>query len=441
MSELKVMMFGASRSGKTSILASMLEGCKKLYKYDLQLNGVDDTSSFVKAIREMKDLCDSKNPRERMTTLWGTNEIQTYKFNLSYLDAPSAGKSTIVIYDVPGEIFDTMEEHRIIELEQDVQQCQIIIVAFDTPAMLWSEGEGQTYQAIISCTDALQRLLPHLGRAIDENRGPGNKCLKSIIFAPIKCECYLHKDSNKFMHDIEAAIRNIYSEILDRVRDHRYKVSIIPMETIGGVYFTRYSDMNEMKVLFYNPNKEFELDDEGKLYEDRDDRDTTPDGEFIERKITRCEIIDDYNVTLARTGQSYALEEGDYLIPTSQMPKYPYVYDTDKAIPYIWYKPNGRGFKQKDCEKVLYEIIKMTIQQLAADSRQDINTILNSEGNILERFLDGLGISGFFENSKQRRELCKALKKMSQGGVFDDTIVLLNNIDKDYSTGLKIRQQ
>lgn len=435
MSEIKVMLVGASRSGKTSILASMMRECNnKLGNYNLQLDGLSNTS-FRNSISEMQDLCDSENSNERMPPLRGNQDVTEYRFALSYLNAKKAGSTTITVYDIPGEIFE--DESRIRDVETYATECQIIIVAIDTPAMLWLNGNrrGQRYQEIVCCTTALQRLVNNLGTAIDEDREENNKCLKTIIFVPIKCEHLLHSNSTQFKMDIEQVIKGAYADILEmnRIKLARCKVSIIPMETIGGVIFTKYSEADKMKVLYYDSNKVFGPEDENKSWED-EDNDVTQDGDIRTKKITRCENINTGTVRIARTGMSYALQEGDELKPTSERKRYPYVYDQGKAIPYIWYRPTGDGYQPKNCINVLYEIIKIAIQQIAADSNKDINDILEGKLGFWEKIIDII-----FGNATQRQELCKSLKAMTQDKVFDNSIIIQNNIDNDYSTKLKIR--
>lgn len=437
MSEIKVMLFGASRSGKTSILASMLEGCREnLSRYRLQLRAENEDASFTNATGSMMDFCDTKSPRPRMTTLRGDNEIKKYRFRLSYLDAPTAGRNTIVICDVPGEIYTKEDCEKNEALEKEFQESQIVIVAVDTPALLWTGNAGQHYQKLISCNCELSSLVCHLGTAIDEKRKDGNKCLKSIIFAPIKCEKYLHQDADKFKRDIRAAIECVYKEVLDQVKPLRYKVSIIPMETIGGVHFHHYSEADAMKVLVFNPKSNDDVSFD--KYEEITALESPTVAEFIPNvMLSRCEMLDDHTVILARSGKAYQLKEGDFLIPTSKMAEYPYVYSEGKTIPYIWYKSNGQGFCQKNCEKALYEVIKLVVQEITASSKLDINRLINWDLGFWETIK--LFLLGMLDDTRQLQQLCKALKAMSQKHEFDEAIELSNNIDSDFSTGLKIR--
>lgn len=429
------MLFGASRSGKTSILASMLEGCKKnLAKYGLQLRAENEDLSFSKATGSMMDLCDTESPRPRMSTLRGDNEIKKYSFRLSYLDAPTAGRNTIVICDVPGERYKE-DDPDYETLEKEFQKSQIVIVAVDTPALLWTGNAGQHYQRLISSNIELNSLVQHLGKAIDEKRKDGNKCLKAIIFAPIKCEKYLHQDAEKFKRDICAAIECVYKDAIDAVKPLRYKVSIIPMETIGGVHFHHYSEDEAMKVLVYNPKSD---DTPFEHYEEQTALEPPVVAEIIPGvKLSRCEMLDDHTVILARSGCAYKLKEGDSLISTSKMAGYPYVYSEGKAIPYIWYKSNGQGFCQKNCEKALYEVIKLVVQEITASSKLDINRLINWNWGFWGTIK--LFLLGMLDDTRQLQQLCKALKAMSQKHEFDEAIELSNNIDSDFSTGLKIR--
>lgn len=451
MSEIKVMMVGASRSGKTSILASMMEFCSlNLAPYNLELAGADNNATFQTDIDNMKLLCNGDNSdngdsSSRMSSLRGTTDPVTYSFELSYLHAGNGvGKNKIIIYDVPGETFDTQDAARMSDIVDKVKECQIIIVAIDTPAMLWinQDREGGIYEGKICCTNAVHRLATHLGENLDGERPDNNKCLKSIIFVPIKCEHLLQNENTRgrFRELIKMKIEKYYRNTLEYAQEGRFKVSIVPVETIGGVLFDHYSDIKKMRVLYFKPNKDFSGCGENKLYEESNSE-IADDGTFVTQMVTRCELTGNNTVKTARAGQQYALLEGDELKLTSDMPDYPYVYAKQAPIPYIWYKPNGR-YNPKNCEIVLFEIVKITIQQFAADTGRNINDILNYERSFWEIVWDiirgALGGSPI-ANKEQLQLLCGALKKMADNRVFDNAIILQNRIDNDGSS-LKINQ-
>lgn len=448
MSEIKVLMVGASRSGKSSILASMMNECSTtLNQYRLQLLGADIEADFEGAIASMMALCNTPNSDPCMTALRGTQDPKEYRFKLSYLNCPNAGDTEIAVYDVPGEYYATADGRN--QLREYAQRCQILIVAIDTPALCWlGNRKDQQYENLISCKQALLDMVDNLGTGIDQDRLEGNKLLKSIIFAPIKCEYLIHRNSIGFSAGLMNLVKRYYGDIINStsVTEGRFKVSIIPMETIGGVEFDHYSDGDKMKVLYYSdPNIQ--------LYEETDNE-TSPDGTFCTRKVTRCELIDSRSVRIARTGELYALQDGDTLKNTIDMPDYPYVYRSDnnykKTIPYIWYTPTTKGiYEPKNCNKVLFEIIKLTIQQVADDFIQDgniknINDIFNMRNSnifdiIWDFIVETLTGNSPIANKRQLQELCKALKKMESEGEFDYAITIQNRIDPDGSI-LKINR-
>lgn len=432
MAEIKVLMFGASRSGKTSILASMIAGRNLLNTYRLQLYPSDDSpeSGFGKKIIEMKDLCDSKTHRDqpRMTALMGTQEVSEYKYELKCQDFPNAGLINIVFYDIPGEYVKQSNVTELRKLSEIAEKCQIIIVAVDTPALLWAYQNGQANQEFITAAESLQTIFSDLANGLDANLPENNKSLKSIIFAPIKCESYI--EDNKFYSEISRAIGEAYKDVIDFAKQLRCKISIIPMQTIGGVKFNKYSEPDEMFVLSYGQGSVTPQFKKGKDYEVTD----------LDSYITRCEKIDSQRVRIARSGDIYRLRDGDILTPTANMPKYPYVFAPGHPLPYIWYKAIGIGFKQKNCERVMYEVIKLTIQQIAATGNYSITNLLEQRndgfwGRLLRWILESMGLPF---NSDQLKGLCRALQGMAHNGVFNNEIVLLNNIDPNHDSPLRI---
>lgn len=423
MSEIKVLMVGASRSGKSSILASMKQHCDDnlLRQFSLDL-GSDE--AFIDEIRIMRDLCSDPNT-ERMTSLYGTREKKDYRFHLGYNGAGAAGKNDIVITDVPGELFASSAPKVIEEIEDIVKKCQILIVAVDTQAMLWALNNATNNLDIICCNEHLPRFVSLLGSAIDD--GNNTACIKSIIFAPIKCENLIHEDEKKFIEDITNAVKNVYARVIENAAG-RYKVSIIPMETIGGVEFSRHSERDKMKVLNYK-----NLDDTaemGKEYEDISSE-RTADGDVKKVKITRCELKNANLVKIARTGSFYTLKDGDILVDICSKNKYPYVYAKDRPLPYLWYKANGRGYCPKNCEKVLYEVVRITVQQIALSAGiYDIQGFINRRFNIFQQWLIAIASQLFgITNTLQVQKLCESLKKMYEQNVFNNTIILVNNVD------------
>ncbi len=430
MSEIKVLMFGASRSGKTSILASMMSGRNLLNTYRLQLYPSDNESCFADKIVEMKDLCNSVKYRDqsRMTALTGSQALREYKYELKCQDYPDAGLINIIFYDIPGEHVKQSKPVDLRKLSEIAEQCQIIIVAVDTPALLWAYQNGQADQEFITAAESLKTVFSDLGNGIDANLPDNNKSLKSIIFAPIKCESYIA--DNKFYAEISHTIGEAYKDVIDSAMQLRCKISIIPMQTIGGVKFHHYSSPEDMFVLKYGPNAPTNKFERGREYEDKD----------LDSYITRCEKIDSQKVRIARSGEIYRLCEGDALTPTADMPYYPYIFAKNHPLPYIWYKATGTRFKQDKCERVMYEVIKLTIQQIAATGKYTIKDLLENQnyGFLRKLLMAILRMMGITLNSDQLKGLCKALQNMSRNGVFNDEIVLLNNIDPNQDSPLRI---
>lgn len=405
--------------------------------YQLKLSASDKPSSFASKIVEMQDLCDSEtyqgNPR--MTDLTGTVDVSVYKYKLKFIDFPDAKGIDIIFHDIPGEHVEQGNTEELDVLEEIAKKCQIIIVAVDTPALLWAYKNGHADQEFITAAESLQSLFADLGKCIDANLPEDNKSLKSIIFAPIKCESFIG-DKNFYSY-ISKAIDTAYNGVIEEAHKSRCKVSIIPMQTIGGVKFHHYSLPEEMFVLKYGPN--VPTNDEN--FKKNREYETEEAGEEDTLSyITRCERNDAHSVRIARSGNIYRLREGDALTPTADMPGSPYVFEKNHPLPYIWYQATGTGFKQEKCERVMYEVIKLTIQQIAATGKYTIKYLLENQNDgflirLLRVFLKMIGIT---LKTDQLKGLCKALQSMHRNGVFNDSIVLLNNIDPNPDSPLRI---
>lgn len=125
MSEINVLMFGALRSGKTSILASMMAGRNLLHTYQLKLSASDEASTFADKIVEMQDLCDSQKYKDtpRMTALMGTVDVSVFRYKLKFIDFPDAKGIDIIFHDIPGE---NVMQNKVVEqsvLEEIAKKC------------------------------------------------------------------------------------------------------------------------------------------------------------------------------------------------------------------------------------------------------------------------------------------------------------------------------
>ena len=387
MSNIKVMMVGASRSGKTSILASLHESRLNVREYGFTLRDIPKKErigdNLFDSVRGMKALLDANDGNfTKMSSLKGTQDVEEYEFRMGYTTFPNIPDSTLTFIDVPGEYYNLVSNDydEVCKLAKD---CQILLVAVDTPAIMLAKERPaeQAWTDALICKDGVKDVVLNLGINCKAN---GNEPLRMLVFVPIKCERWLHDSEKKAenLNLIKEQVLKIYKEPIESMlKFGNSKVMMLPLETIGGLEFDYHTTPEKMKILVYDTNTEFEANDFGKKYEDK----MSIGDDDAEKYISRCELdSDDADVViLARTGRAYQLKEGDRLMDVAKMPVYPFCYEnSEHPIPYAWFKPVGE-YKPSNCELLFYEIVKFLVQQVAADSGRNINELRHADDTAL----------------------------------------------------------
>ena len=152
---INVIMIGASRSGKTSILASMLKNMKnpEITQYfvfnEHNAEGYKNLSPKQREDIRLTDIIDSMtdmvNPNiagcsvPKFSALFGTDAMFTYKFKLeSGPVGESKNELEIHFTDVPGE-FCVQTAFPYDEYISKVKASQILVVAVDVPSMMYAK--------------------------------------------------------------------------------------------------------------------------------------------------------------------------------------------------------------------------------------------------------------------------------------------------------------
>lgn len=438
MSEIKIMMFGASRSGKTSILASMYNKRTEIIKYGFTLrdrtNEKGGQDSLLDSVNGMKNLLEYGNKCPRMGALTGTRGVFHYTLELGYSLYKDINPTTLTFIDVAGEYFNQSHEqfNSICDL---AKECQILIVAVDTPALLLAKAKGDYgWDNEINCTDSLIDAVSNLGINCKEESDDEDP-LKMVIFVPIKSERWLHdKKSDEYIQFIKNQIEMVYEDslVICRNEESRTKVMIMPLETIGGLEFDHHTPENRMRILKYAENTNFSSLENNKWWEDYA---IISEKDENEHYVSRCELDgdDDSVVTLAKTGRDYQLKEGDELIKVEELYVYPYCYRKNRPIPFAWFRPIG-PYSPKYCEQLFFEIVKFMVQQIADKANENINDLINTDinKNFLIRFFEFFK-KGLFDDLRQLQAMCIALKKLKKEKKLNNCLDIHNNIDYEGS--------
>lgn len=433
MSSINVMLFGASRSGKTSILSSMLTAIRSYLSkdYKLLLQDRTDYSNGTPTLNDSKlemenFLKKDWSPEPRLGGLMGNQKFAEYQFSLNVTSIQGVDPLTVNFIDMPGEKFD-LTNPDYIQLCDLVKDCQILMVAVDTPALLYSDKKDDAYYyEVLNCVEGLTDMISLLGM----NRG--QEALRLLAFVPIKCEYWAQ---NNKMDKVYQLIEKVYKDQIEIAENFsKVKIMMMPVETIGGLVFDHHTEDDRMKILAYDPDKNVPT-------KDLEDNRNFGDGD---RDSIRCEMKSPNIVTLGKTGLPYCLTGRDRLLDVREIPRHPYCFREGYPIPYAWFKPVGE-YKPDNCDQLLLEIMKFMVQDAAAIVNQKVSNLIsasNSESlslfgfiwKIIRYILKTIGLIGPFSQENQLVAMCQAISKMKEDKRFQEKYkVIYNSLDPDGS--------
>lgn len=236
MANLKVLMMGGRRCGKTSALASL---------FDQMIHG--KTNEFLtvcdKTVLETKDgekqdsLTNKRLELEQFISTGKNNTFLADKGPTSHywkyvlqLQIPGTDKRMdIEFIDGNGEFFEAGGRlHG--ETVALVKECDVFVIIVDTPyLMAGSKVEAEAANVIDSIHTFLMQ--------IDSQNGRKSK---QVIFVPIKCEKWVKEDK---IDEVIKTVEGYYdATIKDLKASNKTEISIIPIETAGDIIFAELKD-------------------------------------------------------------------------------------------------------------------------------------------------------------------------------------------------------
>lgn len=366
MSTINVVMIGASRSGKTSILASMLGNMKNqeiaqhfifrennALEYNNLSNKEKEDIRLLDIICSMKDLV---NPNiagksvPKMASLFGTDAMFTYKFKLESR-TQSNNELEIHFTDVPGEnCVNTAIAYD--EYISKVKDSQILVVSVDVPSMMYAKLHHKAKLNVgMNLPDEVNEAVQKLGMNFNDPN-----LFKMVVFVPIKCEYWAH---NNQMDEVYAEIKEIYENAIATIKHYsNIRSFILPVETIGGCEFDHHSEGKDSFILLSDKSEIENLKQE----------------DFINDKSAfRCEKLGNNRVRL-KNGEVYECSSDDELISTSERPFHPYfLSEVGVQIPYAWYiRKDDIGYQPKNCEQLLLHVLKFSIEAMIKRNWENI---------------------------------------------------------------------
>ncbi len=382
--ELKVLMMGGQRVGKSSALAAIMDSFINGAVHDI-ITAVDDTSlekidgvrqTSIKAkLQEIKSLLRENSGRTILVDSGKTNIKWDYKLSLKI---PETRKTMDITFtDVNGEFFEGCNQHMDATMNM-MKEYNVFIVAVDTPFMMEARNNGLVDSVVneaYNCTDSIHTFLTQ----INDN---GGKDAKLVIFAPVKCEKWakenrLDEVSECLMEDYEITLKalNAYKKI---------QVEVMPIQTAGSIVFKEHKDAYNFKwkerfLLFFN-------------------RENT----------TKCALIDDSTVRLSN-GTVKKKTEGELMDDMSAV----LIPGTSIVRPNSWFEVTSDAYEPHNCEQLAFHILDFMCSKVI-DAK-----IREQEDGILGGFFIKIwqSISGAF-GGISLEEMKDIISRMNNGGLI-----------------------
>lgn len=389
--QLRVLMMGGSRVGKSSALAAIL---------DTFVNG-DVRKILTAKQNEKKERRSIKRSLDDMKTLLAQNVGKTILVDTGktpgktdyhlQLDVPERSqKMNILITDISGELFndENPEWNNTVEL---VSHYDVFIVAIDTTFMMGAHEENELLPDYINekfnCISIIHSCLTNI-----DDKGGANP--KLVIFVPIKCEKWAKEGH---LQNVVESVEADYSSSINALTAHNgIQVEIIPVQTAGSIVFKEFREAKKFqwqkpvtKIKFLNFL-------------------TAPE-------ITKCSILDDGTVRLC-DGTIMKQSDGQLMDDESAV-----LYEgSDIVRPNVWFEVLSANYAPHNCEQLAFHILDfMLSKEINArlrekESRSFSDRVKQTLRKVGEMTLNlyTLGLWGYFFGSIPMEQVNEIINKM-----------------------------
>lgn len=330
---INVLMLGAKRTGKSTLLASLVESIvngpfKNFIRVEDATEYMDGEMTLKEKISEIKSLSDHMPGTEICPDTGATNVFKDYTLTVSI--PGTRGNAFINFTDGNGEYIqqDHNPETRAM-LKEKVAAYDLILVAIDTPFLM--ESANKDNRLCQESTNKKYNQIPALQTILTEVDDGEGKIAKQIIFVPIKCEKWLQE--NKFGQVIER-VKTAYDVILCNLSQYsNIEIGILPVQTVGNLVFTyhRYG-----YVLSYGQSNH------------------------------RCSYLDkDGGDLILSDGRIVRDLKGACLNRDAKMQFGPITF------PYSWFRITQHEYSPRNCDMLAYHILRFSLAKTLAAKRNE----------------------------------------------------------------------
>lgn len=235
-SGFSIAVLGGRGVGKTSMLTAMSHDFERsVDDVSLQLNASPQTrltmDQRLYQLMRVAGCTDASIDPGKMG-IGGTAIADEYTFQLKHL--PSDTSFDLIFHDYPGGYLQDL--NRCSYIRNVLAPASVILVAFDTPALMQLNGEE--HEAINMPSNLKNVLAAILSTRSDLRR--------LVMFVPMRCERWLVSNKSALLYE---AFLMRFQSMIKLLSYYKNSIDVLysPIQTLGSVQFQRY---HERRALF-----------------------------------------------------------------------------------------------------------------------------------------------------------------------------------------------
>lgn len=327
--QLKVLMMGGRRAGKTSLLAGLVESMvngpvKDLVSVRDVTPYIDSNESLHAKIDNLKSNIQTKGDTIFLVDDSSTGVVTNYELEL-YIPGTNQ-KMSILFTDLNGEYFENgVPDDDKVNIPEKMQEYDVFLIAIDTPYLMEASNNENPL-----CTEAINKAYNLVGdmhaclSRIDDKEGADAKL---VVFAPLKCERWLNCGQ---VDEVVKRVEEVYSTHITALSAYKnVEVDIIPIQTAGG-------------IVFHSQHKAYVCASE--------------DGHY-----RKCCVLDNGKRVRFANGNERMIRTTDKF---NQDLEAKILHSSNLVRPYSWFKVSEPVYQPRNCEQLAYYIIQFFLAKV-----------------------------------------------------------------------------
>lgn len=277
--KMKVLMIGGLACGKTTTLASLFHQMMNsdtnnifsVIEKSSQNDCEHNKKSLIGKCLELRFLIEKQRTSPFLMPDSPDCYVCDHTLHFRSRMSNSAQSVDIVFREIPGSMWNKYHAQELSKSTADYADYDVYVVCIDTPYLM-SDNEKE-----VRGVNDIESIHAFLMQTV----GKINKKAKQIMFVPVKCEKWVKEGR---INDVVTAVETFYADTIRSLKDSdKTEISIIPVQTIGGICFKEWLD----SYVLFNTQTQRQIP----CAKINNEIVRIPDGRY--HKISECEMINE----------------------------------------------------------------------------------------------------------------------------------------------------